>query len=465
MRSILKRMLIIFSILNCVWLLQPTASAQDDLPYNFLVITDIHLNSTTNHLMDISPTGKDKLNDLDEITFTGLLDKIKDSLQTHAIPTPDFILLLGDVAQHDPEAPLNTANDAHEVFQTVQNDFPSIPLFYIFGNNDSLDTHFGPFYSDTPVGLWHSMYDVARSSGWTDGFLSNGNVCGGGTYPCLITSTEDSRLGHYSAYIKPSLRLIGINSIVFSNEREDLTEADAQLELNWVAGQLLAAHQNHESVLLATHIPLGFKQEDGDTLEWMAGDHASFLQLISQYKEEIIGMLAAHTHMDELKIMRTSPQNNIAAMLNSPALCTYSGNAPAVKTYYYRQNGSAWELSDTRTFYFSQIPSNDLQLQELFSYHGYYNCASSQNITDCLSNVTLSKMNTYYTAGNSNFHPTLQYPDALYINLPTLSSNHSGSSNNIGTIIAIVAGTAAVIGVSVLAAEKLKKEKTETPLP
>jgi len=260
------------------------------------------------------------------------------------------------------------------------------------------------------------MYDVARSSGWSDGFLSAGTICQNTakTYPCLIT--EDQTLGHYSAYIQPSLRLIGINSIVFSERRQHLTAVDAQHELTWVAEQLYDAQKKRESVLLATHIPLGLRFSNNG-LQWTVNAQASFLQLLKRYKNNIIGMLVAHTHTEEFKVIRSASQHNVAGMITSPALCTYSANAPAVKTYYYREHNATWELSNTITFYISQV-ANNLLLKKLFDYNSYYCTNSSQNINDCLSHVTLSKVNYYYSAGNNNYHPTLIYPDALYVNLP-----------------------------------------------
>lgn len=414
MLSVLKRIVTAIWIISCILLLQSTASARDNTDHNFLVITDLHLNSSTNHLTDLSPAKKDKLNDLDSTTLNNLLTTIRSNLKSGVIPTPDFILILGDVAQHNANSTSTTEIDAEEVFKKIHDSFSPIPLFYIFGNNDSLDIHYGPFHAPAAVASMNSMYDVAVNKGdWKDGFLSTGTLCQttGTTYPCLIT--EDKTLGHYSAYLQPSLRLISINSIVFSDRRQHLTEADAQKELNWIAEQLRTAQQNHESVLLATHIPPGFKVTN-HALQWTADDHDKFLRLIETYKNNIIGMLAAHTHMDELKIIRTSLKHNVAAMINSPALCTYSGNSPAVKTYYYRQHGTNWELSNTKTFYIS----SDLQLHKLFTYNKYYCTVPSQNITNCLLNVTLSKMHTYYTAGNLKYNPTLAYPDALYIDLP-----------------------------------------------
>jgi len=453
MYSISKRILVTLWIMSCILFLQPTANAYNETDSNFLVITDIHLNKTTSHRMDIAPTERDRANDLDNTTFDTLLTMVQSSIQNGTIPTPKFILLLGDVAQHDPESTSNTADDAQAVFQKVKQAFPSIPLLYIFGNNDSLDIHYGPFYADTPVGVWHSVYDVAKDSGWNDGFLSTGISCQNTTktYPCLIT--EDAKLGHYSAYLQKNLRLIGINSIVFSKDRQHLTETDAQTELNWVTEQLQTAQQKQESVLLATHIPLGLKMEDNN-LQWTADDHAKFLQLISSYKNNIIGVLVAHTHMEELKVIRTDQQHNIIVMLNSPSLCTYSANAPAVKTYYYRQNNTTWELTDTSTFYISQT-SNGLLLQKLFDYNAYYCVKSSQHITDCLSRITLSKMNTYYTAGNNNYRPTLLYPDALYIDLPA-SAGQGDSSNNFATIAAVAA---VAVGATVLTASQMAKKK------
>jgi len=357
------------------------------------------------------------------------------------------------IAQHDPESRTATANDAQAVFQKIQQTFAPTPVFYIFGNNDSLDTHYGPFYAPTAIGSWHSVYDIAvdPSSGWEDGFLSTSTLCSASanTYPCLIT--EDKILGHYSAYLQSTLRFIGINSIVFSKDRQDLTETDAQNELTWITEQLKDAKQKQESVFLATHIPLGLKLED-DKLQWNDADHASFLQLLNSYKNNIIGILVGHTHMEELKMIRTAPQHNVITMINSPALCTYSANAPAVKTYYYRQNNQTWELTNTEVFNLAQA----LSLQKLFDYNSYYCNDPTKNIIDCLANVTLSQVNYHYTAGNDNYSPTLIYPDALYIDLPT-NNGQGDSSNNLG---AIAAAAAVAVGVAALTANQIAKTKS-----
>jgi len=455
MLSILKRALVIIGIISCMLCLQAIANTHSNGAHNFLVITDPHLNTTTHHHMDFNPTEKNTANDLDSTTFDDLIGTIKSNIPS-SIPQPEFILLLGDVAQHDPNSRSETAADAQAVFQKIQQTFAPIPVLYIFGNNDSLDTHYGPFYATDAIGSWHSVYDIATDAEatyrWEDGFLSTGTWCqtSANTYPCLIA--EDKILGHYSVYLQSSLRFIGINSIVFAKDRQHLTEADAQTELTWISGQLRDAANNHESILLAIHIPLGLKLED-DKLQWDETDHASFLQLVDSYKNNIIGILAAHTHMEELKMLRTALHHNVMTMLNSPSLCTYSANAPAVKTYYYRQSNSNWELYNADVFYIS----SNLSLTKLFDYNSYYCNDSSKNITDCLANMTLSQVNTHYNAGNNRYNPTLLYPDALYIDLPAADSQ-SDSSNNLGTVAA-VAAVAAVAGTTAITAHQMTKAK------
>ena len=51
-------------------------------------------------------------------------------------------------------------------------------------------------------------------------------------------------------------------------------------------------------------------------------------------KDNIIGMLFGHTHMEELKVLKDTAGNTVGAEISTPALSTGHGNAPAVKTFY-----------------------------------------------------------------------------------------------------------------------------------
>ena len=67
---------------------------------NFLVISDIHLDQSSSHTMDINPLKPDKDNDLDPTTFTKLLGEINNNIKNGLIPKPDFMIILGDMVGH-----------------------------------------------------------------------------------------------------------------------------------------------------------------------------------------------------------------------------------------------------------------------------------------------------------------------------------------------------------------------------
>ena len=72
-----------------------------------------------------------------------------------------------------------------------------------------------------------------------------------------------------------------------------------------------------------------------------------------------------------------------------------------------------------------------------------------------MSNITLEKVNYYYSLRNPHYSTTLVHPNALYIDLPT--NSQSSSSNNFGMFAAIAAAT----GAAALTAEYIANEKTK----
>ena len=70
-----------------------TIAAEKD---NFLVISDIHLNMNTKHLMDIAPKERDGSNVLDKRSFVDFLEQIKTNIEKKRVSKPSFIILQGD---------------------------------------------------------------------------------------------------------------------------------------------------------------------------------------------------------------------------------------------------------------------------------------------------------------------------------------------------------------------------------
>jgi hypothetical protein len=398
-----KTLLLLFVFINFFLVSAFAAST------NILIISDIHLDKTSTHVMDISPTGFNNNNDLDETTYCKLLDVLGKKYASGTKPAAIFVL--GDLVGHDEPMDKVMMNEK-EVFTQINQlsqRIGNVPVFYVFGNNDSLTANYGPFQNkDTK----QSVYDVAKSTGWADGFLSTGTQCGGNSFPCLLTEDKDN--GYYSAYLQPKLKLIALNSVMFSAKRSGVTEQDAQKQLAWFEAQLKDAQSAQDAVVIAMHIPPGFNVFDHSVF-WVDSDNTRFLQIVNTYKNIITGILTSHTHMEEMKVVRSKEDNKVAAVVFTAGLSTSHGNSPSAKQIYFGQQNGKWALANFDTLQFSENADKSLAVNKLYDFAGYYCTVKSANIRDCLDNFNVDKMRKYYTVYNPNFMGSIKSPDDIYL--------------------------------------------------
>ncbi len=397
---------------------------------NFLVISDIHLDQTTTHKMEISPTAYNGENDLDPATFEKLLADVSSNIKNGTLAPPQFILILGDIAGHNRPDINSVANNELKVFSELKKNFPATPIFYTFGNNDSFAINYGPFKDNNFPEQYKSPYDVAvLNAGWKNGFLSTGTMCAANnnnSFPCMMT--EDTTNSYYAAYLAPQLKLISLNSIMFSYKRKIVGEQDAMQQLQWLEAQLKTAQAQQETVILAMHIPPGNNTYDHSVF-WLQPEQTSFLKLINTYKKNIIGLLASHTHMEELKIIKTLDNETVTGVYFVPGLSTSHGNEPAVKEFAYANENGKWALTDYEVFHFSEnntkankkknMEENNVAFAKLYDYKNYYCTSTNEQMTDitaCLNKITAEKMKVYLTAGNKNCCGSqIPFPDDIVI--------------------------------------------------
>jgi sphingomyelin phosphodiesterase acid-like 3 len=385
--------------------------------HTFLVISDIHLNTLYPHRMEINPSKQTVKNDLDQPMLEILISQIKNNIQKGVIPKPDFIIFLGDLAGHLRSSSHNTLNTESIVFRLLRNNFSPIPIFYTFGNNDSLEKDYGAFKDDGLPTQYKSPYEAAKfNSGWGDGFLSTGTICTlkKSNFPCIIN--ENTERGYYSALIASHLRLISLNSILFSPKYIHGKDQSAMDELRWLQEQLNAAKKNQDYVLITMHIPVGNNVYDHSNF-WIAQYQKIFLNTLKIYSPIIIGLLAAHTHQEELKIIKNTLNQTIAGVYYAPALSTAFGNSPAVKTFYFSQKNNHWALSNYETFHFL-VKNKQLIFNKLYNYQSYYCTGQESSLLECLNNVTADKMKKYLSSGNQNFAGIMKSPQDMILVTP-----------------------------------------------
>ena len=193
---------------------------------------------------------------------------------------------------------------------------------------------------------------------------------------------------------------------------------DTRKQLDWLASQLNEAQLNNESVLLTMHIPPGRNVYDNSAF-WMPTEDAEFLRLVKKYHQSIIGILAGHTHKDEIKVIQDSEHQPIAGVYLTAALSTSHGNAPSVRTYTYSKQDMRWQLTNYDVFYFVKNSDAVVLLKKLYDYKTYYCVGQEKNILQCLTHVTADKMEKYFSAGNENYHETINAPQNMIISTLT----------------------------------------------
>lgn len=426
----------------------PSSIALANSKMNFLVLTDLHYKKDQKTPMEIFPSNyKGHSNTLDSVTFKKMLVQIKEAIGT-IIDKPNFILILGDLTGYESSA-TSVYNDIKDVLTEISSKFSPIPIILVFGNNDSLSTEYspvpflkraydyGPFYATTPVNGAHSTYELAMKEGgigWRDGFLSTGADCSTApiTYPCLIN--KDTTYGYFAAYLAPNLRLIALNSSACDASKYNYApQYVANLEIAWLDRELQKAATLNDSVLIVSHAPSGTNVFSGGS-HWRNADTDAFHSLLYKYKNNIIGMLFGHTHMEELKVLKDTAGNAVGAEISTPALSAGHGNAPAVKTFYLsstqgHHKKQQWSISNYKTFGFYPNPKSGdgFSLKKSGDFVSRYCPVDRQNISNifqCLQYVTPSKVfddNSYYNyvVGNIRFkNTTTRAHDGIYITKP-----------------------------------------------
>lgn len=407
MSKLLRLSLLLTTLM--VSIAQSTAYAETS-KNNFLVLSDPHLDYASTNSMEINPSMLSIFNDLDQNTFENIVAEVDHQIKTGVIPQPKFVLVLGDIVGHIRSDSASVLQSESAIFRKLRETFPATPILYTFGNNDSFAVNYGAFTDTNNPN--NNPYAVAMREGWFDGFLSTGSWCDQAStmFPCL--TSEDKVNGYYSAKIENKFRLISLNSVMFSPRRSGVTAEDTAKQFQWLDSQLAEAKRNGEMALITMHIPPGNNVYNHSSF-WNTEDLAKFLTLVKKYHDNIAGIIGAHTHAEEVKIIKEG-NNILAGVYLNPAMSTSHGNAPAVKSFDYDQVQNHWTLTNYQTFGFS-LQNNALTLSPLYSANSYYCSPQTPDLKQCLNGVTIDKMKKYFTAGNKNFAGVIKSPEDLLI--------------------------------------------------
>jgi len=219
--------------------------------------------------------------------------------------------------------------------------------------------------------------------------------------------------GYYSAQ-PPGINLtvIGLNTVLFGFTA---TESEVQAELNWLDSSLASAQAAGRKAWLLMHIPpgavlgttattAGNMDSNGHiataTMMWTAGRYERFMAILAKYPGLITMTLAAHTHMDEYRVLLTG---NVLEI--TPAISPKFGNNPAFKVFSIASD--SLRPTDYRIFNYdlASMPGQ---------FSSYYNFSSAYSMQGFLD-VSLSELRPalvtngekqalyrgYYNSGNN----------------------------------------------------------------
>jgi sphingomyelin phosphodiesterase acid-like 3 len=268
------------------------STANTKVQRNLLLISDMHVISMT--------------------LFNSYISKT-DAVLNHTASL-DFIIYSGDLPAHAGLGPISRRNiQGHDSdlvtalrgLQKLANNHPGIPLFYLPGNNDSEMGDYYPFGDNN-----NSAFRLVNDS--KNPFPALNVNHESKKIPCLI-DVGDTALCYYSAYPVEGLRLIALNTVVYTGEfcRQVKSANDiAEKEMQWLNAQLEDAKNKNEKVYIAMHMPpryINYYTYMPDSYGWtnkiipgkkgMKSYDQWFFSLVSQYKANCIeAVFYGHTH-------------------------------------------------------------------------------------------------------------------------------------------------------------------------
>ena len=281
----------------------------------------------------------------------------------------DFIITLGDFPTHMLISSPKKEDYIKAVFQGLyQADKTAKPIFYVTGNNDSLQGNYQPF-------SLNGKSPLTLATDW-QGACAH---CEG----LIIDGTHMLDEGYYSTYVLPNNKdiiLIVLNSIQFTNAPFLIPsypnqDKDASQQLQWLDKQLKKYHA--KQLLIAMHVPPGSDYKG--RIYWHENYLKQFLLSLNLASTQFgqISLLTSHTHMDDIRKIHLDNGMNIYDYA-TPAISRIHHNNPAMKVFvldnnmkfknyttYYTTKDEEWEdthysaLKDSNSI-FPQCPNEKL---------------------------------------------------------------------------------------------------------
>ena len=254
------------------------------------------------------------------------------------------IIFTGDMLEHNfpktfyqlygsqDQAAMHAFTDKTVAFltQQVKLSVGNIPVMFAVGNMDSY-LGLGP----------DSIFLSNNAESFYTQFL-NGSV---DHQTFLSTFTSG---GYYSAQpLGTNLMVISLNTNPFAAAMPGNNDLAVDTELAWLESKLASAKTSGQKVWLLMHVPPGvdtgttaatnldqYGRLSTATMMWKPEYQDHFMEILSNYPGMVTLALAAHTHMDEYRVL--TPYNVLVNIV--PAISPWSGDDPAFKVFTITQD-------------------------------------------------------------------------------------------------------------------------------
>lgn len=266
-----------------------------------------------------------------------------------------FVLVLGDFLGHEYRQYYRIytkdASRAHYqefvkktltfLLGQLRDTFPGLDVYIISGNND---------------GYRHDYFVETNSAFFQDLSAMSAKLIVNPQHRAELEKTFP-RAGYYAVELNTRLRLLMLNSVLFSYKVNGVQVARAaNQELDWLHQQLTLAKQKQQRVLMAMHIPEGKDFYLLSSIKllrlldlWRADYTKIFNAEVAEFAPEIAGILTGHLHWDSLHTLKINGAEVDA--VGVPAISPIFGTRPAFTTLFYSLPD--YQLEDRETFTYS----------------------------------------------------------------------------------------------------------------
>lgn len=260
----------------------------------------------------------------------------------------DFIIWTGDSPPHVHVDELSTDTVIQVISnmtQTIRQHFPNLTVFPALGNHD-----YWP--QDQMLTTTNAIYKAAAQL-WKPWLQTE----------ALLTLSQG---GFYSQLVKPGLRLLSLNTILYYGPNKvtrNMTDPAGQFE--WLEETLEKAAQSQEKVYIIAHVPVGYLPFVRNTTAVRESHNERLVSIFRQYSDVIAGHFYGHTHRDSIMVLLDKQGKPVNSLFVSPAVTPikavlepYSNN-PGFRMYLY--NPKDYALLDIWQYYLNLTEANEKQ--------------------------------------------------------------------------------------------------------